>query len=137
MRSDQGVRVASEAISRYNSQSRMAKRSFRVGDKVVYPHHGAATIEGIQDREMEGNTRKYYVLRLSYGDLTLMVPMDGAEQDSSRLRFRHDSLSDPVSGGRAERDDDEPDQLDEHDAVLATVLHPLPFSASSWYGAGK
>ena len=57
----------------------MAKRSFRVGDKVVYPHHGAATIEGVQDREMEGNTRKYYVLRLSYGDLTLMVPMDGAE----------------------------------------------------------
>ena len=28
---------------------------------------------------MEGSTRKYYILRLSYGDLTLMVPMDGAD----------------------------------------------------------
>lgn len=58
----------------------MAKdKSFRVGDKVVYPHHGAAVIEGIQEREVEGDTKKYWVLRLSYGDLTLMVPLDGAD----------------------------------------------------------
>lgn len=59
----------------------MAKdKSFRVGDKVVYPHHGAAVIEGIQEREVEGDTRKYWVLRLSYGDLTLMVPLDGTDE---------------------------------------------------------
>jgi CarD family transcriptional regulator len=58
----------------------MAKRSFRVGDKVVYPHHGAAVIEGLQERDMNGETRQYWVLRLSYGDLTLMVPIDGAEE---------------------------------------------------------
>jgi CarD family transcriptional regulator len=58
----------------------MAKRSFRVGDKVVYPHHGAAVIEGLQEREVGGETKKYWVLRLSYGDLTLMVPTDGAEE---------------------------------------------------------
>jgi CarD family transcriptional regulator len=58
----------------------MAKRAFRVGDKVVYPHHGAAVIEGVQMREIEGENRKYWVLRLSYGDLTLMVPTDGADE---------------------------------------------------------
>ena len=58
----------------------MSKRPFRVGDRVVYPHHGAATIEGLQDREVDGSSRKYYVLRLSYGDLTLMVPTDGADE---------------------------------------------------------
>jgi CarD family transcriptional regulator len=58
----------------------MPKKPFRVGDKVVYPHHGAAVIEGIQEREVEGDTRKYWVLRLAYGDLTLMVPMDGADE---------------------------------------------------------
>ncbi|MFN2614481.1 MAG: CarD family transcriptional regulator [Actinomycetota bacterium] len=58
----------------------MAKRTFRVGDKVVYPHHGAAVIESVQERDVEGATRKYWVLRLSYGDLTLMVPTDGAEE---------------------------------------------------------
>ncbi len=58
----------------------MAKRTFRVGDKVVYPHHGAAVIEGMQQRDLNGETREYWVLRLSYGDLTLMVPTDGAEE---------------------------------------------------------
>src|SRR6266508_5602278 len=58
----------------------MAKRAFHVGDKVVYPHHGAAVIEGVQERTVEGNSRKYWVLRLSYGDLTLMVPTDGADE---------------------------------------------------------
>jgi CarD family transcriptional regulator len=58
----------------------MSKRAFRVGDKVVYPHHGAAVIEGVQEREVEGESRKYWVLRLSYGDLTLMVPTDGADE---------------------------------------------------------
>ena len=58
----------------------MSKRAFRVGDKVVYPHHGAAVIEGTQNRMIEGETREYWVLRLSYGDLTLMVPTDGADE---------------------------------------------------------
>jgi CarD family transcriptional regulator len=58
----------------------MSKRAFRVGDKVVYPHHGAAVIEGVQEREVEGESRKYWVIRLSYGDLTLMVPTDGADE---------------------------------------------------------
>ncbi len=58
----------------------MAKRAFKVGDKVVYPHHGAAVIEGMQTREVEGQNREYWILRLSYGDLTLMVPTDGAEE---------------------------------------------------------
>lgn len=57
----------------------MTKRGFRIGDKVVYPHHGAATIEGTQDRVVDGASRKYWVLKLSYGDLTLMVPQDGTE----------------------------------------------------------
>ena len=58
----------------------MAKRAFKVGDKVVYPHHGAAVIEGLQKREVEGRKRDYWVIRLSYGDLTLMVPTDGTEE---------------------------------------------------------
>ncbi|HEX9711759.1 MAG TPA: CarD family transcriptional regulator [Actinomycetota bacterium] len=53
---------------------------FKVGDKVVYPHHGAAVIEGVQDRVMDGASRRYWVIRLSYGDLTLMVPQDGTDE---------------------------------------------------------
>jgi CarD family transcriptional regulator len=54
--------------------------SFRIGDKVVYPHHGAATIEKIEKREMFGEERDYYILKLAYGELTLMVPTDSTEE---------------------------------------------------------
>jgi CarD family transcriptional regulator len=53
--------------------------SFKVGDKVVYPHHGAAVIEKRETKVAFGEKREYLVLRLAYGDLTLMVPADNTE----------------------------------------------------------
>ncbi|MGI8407164.1 MAG: CarD family transcriptional regulator [Actinomycetota bacterium] len=53
---------------------------FKVGDKVVYPHHGAATIERLEEREMFGELRDYFILKLAYGELTLMVPTDATEE---------------------------------------------------------
>lgn len=53
---------------------------FDVGDKVVYPHHGAATIERREKKDAFGKKQDYLVLRLAYGDLTLMVPADNAEE---------------------------------------------------------
>lgn len=59
--------------------------AFDVGDKVVYPHHGAAVIEKREKRTSpSGEQREYLVLRLAYGDLTLMVPADNT--DSVGLR---------------------------------------------------
>ncbi len=52
---------------------------FDIGDKVVYPHHGAAVVERREMREAFGQQREYLVLRLAYGDLTLMVPADNTE----------------------------------------------------------
>jgi CarD family transcriptional regulator len=54
--------------------------SFDVGDKVVYPHHGAAIIEKRETRNAFGEEREYLILRLAYGDLTLMVPADNTEE---------------------------------------------------------
>lgn len=53
--------------------------SFSVGDKVVYPHHGAAVIEKMEERELFGEKRNYFILKLAYGELTLMVPIDSTE----------------------------------------------------------
>ena len=53
--------------------------SFKVGDKVVYPHHGAAIIERRETKVAFGEEREYLVLRVAYGDLTLMVPADNTE----------------------------------------------------------
>ena len=53
---------------------------FGKGDKVVYPHHGAAVIEDLVEREVFGERRTYFKLRLAHGDLTLMVPVDNTEE---------------------------------------------------------
>ena len=65
---------------------------FRVGDKVVYPHHGAAIIKGVEEREVMGEKREYFVLRLSYGDLTLLVPLDNTEEVGIRDVIGRDEL---------------------------------------------
>ncbi|MDP9118783.1 MAG: CarD family transcriptional regulator, partial [Actinomycetota bacterium] len=54
--------------------------AFRKGDTVVHPEHGAAVIEELKDKDFLGEKRKYLVLRVVYGDLTLSVPVDSAEQ---------------------------------------------------------
>ena len=48
--------------------------AYTVGDTVVYPHHGAAIVESTEKRELHGEQCDYLVLRMTYGDLTLMVP---------------------------------------------------------------
>ena len=53
---------------------------FDVGDKVVYPHHGAAVVERREKRDDFGEERDYLVLRLAYSDLTLMVPADNTDE---------------------------------------------------------
>jgi CarD family transcriptional regulator len=53
---------------------------FHKGDKVVYPHHGAAVIEDLQEREFLGERKTYFVLRLAHGDLTLMVPVENTRE---------------------------------------------------------
>jgi CarD family transcriptional regulator len=58
----------------------MPATAFDVGDKVVYPHHGAAVIEKREQKEVFGETREYLVLKLAYGDLTLMVPCDNTDE---------------------------------------------------------
>ncbi|GAB2735756.1 CarD family transcriptional regulator [Salinifilum aidingensis] len=52
---------------------------FKVGETVVYPHHGAATIEAIENRVIKGEEKQYLVLRVAQGDLTVRVPADNAE----------------------------------------------------------
>ena len=48
--------------------------TFDVGDKVVYPHHGAATIERREKKEAFGEKRDYLVLRLAYGEPIAHTP---------------------------------------------------------------
>lgn len=65
---------------------------FHVGDKVVYPHHCAAIIKRLEEKEVYGQRKQYFILRLSYGDLTLMVPADNTEEVGIRDVIARDEL---------------------------------------------
>jgi CarD family transcriptional regulator len=53
--------------------------TFKVGETVVYPHHGAARIEAIETRAIKGQDRIYLVLKVAQGDLTVRVPADNVD----------------------------------------------------------
>lgn len=55
------------------------KSAYSVGDKVVYPHHGAATIVKKEKREFGGTKTDYFVLELATDQLVLRVPVDKTE----------------------------------------------------------
>jgi CarD family transcriptional regulator len=52
---------------------------FKIGDKVVYPMHGAGVIESIEEKEVLGEKRQYYILQLPVGDMKVMIPINNGE----------------------------------------------------------
>lgn len=53
---------------------------FNVGDKVVYPMHGAGVIEGIEEKEILGEKKQYYVMKIPIGDMKVMIPLNHDNQ---------------------------------------------------------
>lgn len=53
-----------------------ALKLFNIGDKVVYPMHGAGIIESIEEKEILGESRRYYVMMIPVGNMKVMIPMD-------------------------------------------------------------
>ena len=53
---------------------------FNIGDKVVYPMHGAGVIESIEEKEILGEKQKYYIMKMPVGDVQVMVPTASAEK---------------------------------------------------------
>jgi len=52
---------------------------FVVGETVVYPHHGAATIKEVKDRTIRGEKKLYLKLHVVQGDLTIEVPAENVD----------------------------------------------------------
>jgi CarD family transcriptional regulator, regulator of rRNA transcription len=53
---------------------------FKVGDKVVYPHHGAGTVVKKEQREVLGQKREYLTIKILHNDMTVNVPCENAEK---------------------------------------------------------
>jgi CarD family transcriptional regulator len=52
---------------------------FQVGETVVYPHHGAATITAVKTRTIKGDDKQYITLNVHASDLTIELPVENVE----------------------------------------------------------
>jgi CarD family transcriptional regulator len=57
---------------------------YEVGDKVVYPHHGAGKILKKEMKEVLGQRREYLTIQILYNDMTVMVPTENADKAGLR-----------------------------------------------------
>ncbi len=57
---------------------------YSVGDKVLYPTHGAGVIDSIEEKTLLGEKKSYYTMRMPVGDMKVMVPLESA--DAAGLR---------------------------------------------------
>lgn len=48
---------------------------FNVGDRIVYPMHGAGFIEGIVQQQVGGQLRDYFDIRIHGGNIRLKLPV--------------------------------------------------------------
>ena len=52
---------------------------YNVGEKILYPMHGAGIIEEIIEQEIMGETREYYVLKMPMDGMMVKIPVDNAK----------------------------------------------------------
>ena len=52
---------------------------FKVGESAVYPAHGIAVVKRIDERDVGGKKKSFYVLQVIENQMTIMVPTDNAE----------------------------------------------------------
>ena len=66
---------------------------YKVGDKVVYPHHGAGTVVKKEQREVLGQKREYLTIKILHNDMTVNVPSENAEKVGLRKVIDEDMVA--------------------------------------------
>lgn len=66
---------------------------YDIGEKVVYPTHGAGVIDTIEERIVLGEKHSYYTMRIPVGDMKVMIPVDNAEATGLRKIISFDEAN--------------------------------------------
>jgi CarD family transcriptional regulator len=91
--------------------------TFQLGEKLIYPNHGVATVENISSRAFAGQFERYYLLRLTYNSLTVMVPFSHVGELRLRKVTRNGEMARVLSflaEGRCRRYQDWKDRFKEN-----------------------
>ncbi len=64
------------------AKSSKSKRTttFKEGQQVVYPLQGVGEVQSIEERDFRGEKLLYYIIYLEVSDMTVMVPVNKAEE---------------------------------------------------------
>lgn len=71
---------------------------YKIGDKVVYPGHGAGIIDDVEETVVMGKKHLYYTMRMPVGDMKVMVPVDSAETSGMRRVISPDEVETVIEG---------------------------------------
>ncbi len=96
---------------------------FNIGDKVVYPMHGAGIIEKIEEREILGEIKSYYILHIPYGKMEVMVPVDKCAEAGLRAIVKKSEIKhilEVLSAPSTEMDDNWNRRLRDNNEKLKT-----------------
>ncbi|WP_100406775.1 CarD family transcriptional regulator [Bacillus solitudinis] len=69
---------------------------FKVGDHVVYPYHGAGTIQDIEEKDVLGETHSYFILHFPLVDVKLMLPENRIDDSGLRKVIDQADLSELI-----------------------------------------
>jgi CarD family transcriptional regulator len=75
---------------------------YNIGDKIVYPMHGAGIIEQIEEKVILGERREYYVLRVPCGDMKIMIPVDKSDDIGVRAVITPEEMEEVLAILRGE-----------------------------------
>jgi len=70
---------------------------FKIGDKIVYPMHGAGVIEKLETKEILGEKREYFIIKMPIGDMKVMVPVSNVDEVGVREIISPDEIEDIMS----------------------------------------
>lgn len=70
---------------------------YAIGDKILYPMHGAGIVETIEEKEILGELRQYYILGVSWGDMKMMIPVETSEEIGVRYIISAEQIQDVIS----------------------------------------
>lgn len=70
---------------------------FEIGDKIVYPMHGAGTIENIELKEILGEKRRYFIMKMPIGEMKVMIPIDNMQEVGVREIISKEEMEEVIT----------------------------------------
>lgn len=57
---------------------------FHIGDRIVYPMHGAGIVSAVEEKAILGEKQSCYILRIVYSNMDVMIPVKSAQKIGMR-----------------------------------------------------